>query len=161
MNTNLIAKSSPLYKYWHTSQNDSDEQERLLMINNTSSAVLLFKNEPYKWEILYQSIVREIIKGDVSSIKGFKILIDTLNQDEQIKIIKRLENIKLIDHNIIKLIQNFKSSKTKSKKNYLRAFRILFSIFINPYKIEVKRSKNHLYEKTGAFFLRLNRFFNF
>ena len=160
MDTNLIAKSSPLYKYWQTSQNDSDEEERLLMVNNLSPAVILFKREPYKWENLYQSIIRELIKGDLTSIKGFKILIETINKEQRLNVIKNLKDQQIIDSNIIELINHPDSEITNSKKNYFRAIKILFAIFINPYRIEVKRSKNHLYEKTGYFFLRVNRFFN-
>ena len=56
---------SPLYSYWHSDQNDLDERNRLLIANKDSPALYLFEKEPYKWEILFQSIIREIIKGDL------------------------------------------------------------------------------------------------
>ena len=40
------------------------------MIDMNEPASNLLKNEPYKWENLYQSILRNIIRGDVSSILG-------------------------------------------------------------------------------------------
>ena len=66
---------SPLYSYWNSDQDDIDERNRLLIANENSKAFFLFEKEPYKWEILFQSIIREIINGDQSSIKGMKIIL--------------------------------------------------------------------------------------
>ena len=65
---------SPLYSYWKSDQDEIDERNRLLIANKNSKALFLFEKEPYKWEILFQSIIREIINGDQSSIKGMKIM---------------------------------------------------------------------------------------
>ena len=70
---------SPLYSYWHSDQNDSDERNRLLIANKDSPSLYLFEKEPYKWEILFQSIIREIIKGDLSSLKGLQVLLSSLS----------------------------------------------------------------------------------
>ena len=71
---NNIETTSPLFDYWKSDQDDKDENKRLLKINPLEPAANLFKNEPYKWENLYQSIVRKIIRGDESSIKGLMVL---------------------------------------------------------------------------------------
>ena len=77
MNYSSIEKISPLYSYWQSPQNHNDENERLLMANPESGASYLFTKEPYKWENLYQSIVREIINGDMGSVKGLKLLLSS------------------------------------------------------------------------------------
>ena len=63
-----IRESSPLSEYWESSQNKIDEEKRLNKASDSFPAAALFKQEPYKWEMLYQSIVREIKKGDLSSL---------------------------------------------------------------------------------------------
>ena len=67
-----IAQSSPLYEYWNSAQDENDENKRLLKINSKEPASNLFMNEPYKWENLYQSVLRNVINGDESSIFRFK-----------------------------------------------------------------------------------------
>ena len=52
----------------------------------------------------------------------------------------------------IRVLQGLKSSK-----NFFSALIILFNIFINPYGIELKKEKNHFYEKTGMFFYQLRK----
>ena len=69
---------NPSFEYPPSIQNDKDEETRLQMSNNDFPAVGLFAKEPYKWEVLYQSIVRELIKGDKGSVNGLKILINML-----------------------------------------------------------------------------------
>ena len=73
MKASDIAKASPLYEYWKSNQTEEDEKKRLLIANLDSKAVYLFKNEPYKWESLFQGIVRELIDGDFESIRGMQI----------------------------------------------------------------------------------------
>ena len=70
-----IKKASPLYEYWQSKQNDQDELARLNKASPDHPASALFKNEPYKWEVLFQSIIREIRNGDKDSFKGLKILL--------------------------------------------------------------------------------------
>ena len=79
-----IAQSSPLYDYWHSEQDENDENLRLSKLNQNEPAANLFQNEPYKWEILYQSTIRNIIKGDESSIKSLMVLLSTINIKEKI-----------------------------------------------------------------------------
>ena len=74
MSLSLLQTLSPLYSFWRSEQKEIDNNKRLLLLNKNSPASSLFEKEPYKWENLFQSIVREIIKGDSSSIKGFCIL---------------------------------------------------------------------------------------
>ena len=61
-----IAQSSPLYEYWNSEQEENDENNRLLKLNPKEPASNLFRNEPYKWENLYQSVLRNVIRGDKS-----------------------------------------------------------------------------------------------
>ena len=70
---------SPLYSYWKSDQDDIDERNRLLIANKNSKALYLFEKEPYKWEILFQSIMREILKGELDSARGLKKLFVILN----------------------------------------------------------------------------------
>ena len=49
-----IAKSSPLYEYWNSDQGEEAEKKRLLKINSNERASNLFRDEPYKWENLYE-----------------------------------------------------------------------------------------------------------
>ena len=150
-----IDTSSPLYDYWKSDQDDIEESKRLLKLNPMEPAANLFKNEPYKWENLYQSILRRIIRGDESSIKGLMVLLATLNKNEKEKTLKALElflNKKVIAELRIGNYQDMQSSK-----NIFTFIFILISIYFNPYGIEIKRDKNHIYEETGMFFYQLKK----
>ena len=153
-----IAKSSPLYEYWKTNQDDKEEAKRLLIANNNSPAVSLFNEEPYKWENLYQSIVREIYRGDVNSIKGLKILLQTINNNEASKVKKNLINAEIVNNHMFDLIEKQNDNSINQKNNIFRFVRILFAIFTNPYGIELKRHKIHIYEKTGWIIYRIKYF---
>ena len=69
-----ISESSPLYEYWNSDQGEEAENKRLLKLNSNEPASTLFKNEPYKWENLYQSVVRNVVRGDNASLKGLMVL---------------------------------------------------------------------------------------
>ena len=86
-----IAESSPLYDYWNSDQGEEAEKKRLLKLNSNEPASILFRNEPYKWENLYQSIVRNVIRGDNSSVKGLMVLLSTINKKEKEKTLLALE----------------------------------------------------------------------
>tara|TARA_Y100001968_G_C19367309_1_gene723244 strand:+ start:172 stop:657 length:486 start_codon:yes stop_codon:yes gene_type:complete len=144
-----IAQSSPLYEYWKKSQDDIEEEKRLLMANYENPKSQLFIEEPYKWENLFQAIVREIKRGDINSIKGLNVLLDTLKEKEKEQTLLKLEEYEIFDNYIIKLIKNYNLEEVSGRKNILRFARILATIFANPYQIELKRKKNHLYERTG------------
>ncbi len=150
-----IAKSSPLYEYWNSDQEEEAEIARLLKLNPNEPASALFRNEPYKWENLYQSIVRNVINGDESSIKGLMILLSTLTNNEKEKSLIALQY--LLDKRLVNKLRNEKYQDLKSNKNLLNALTILFNIFINPYGLEIKKDKKHLYEKTGMFFYHLRK----
>ncbi len=150
-----IATTSPLYDYWKSDQNDDEEKKRLLKLNPMEPAANLFKNEPYKWENLYQSIVRKIMRGDASSIKGLMVLMATLNNNEKEKTLKALELF--LDKKVIDKLRIGKYQDIQSSKNTFTFLTILFSIFTNPYGLEVKRDKNHIYEETGAFIYQLRK----
>ena len=150
-----IATTSPLFDYWKSDQDEKEESKRLLKLNPMDPAANLFKNEPYKWENLYQSIVRKIIRGDASSIKGLMVLMATLNNNEKEKTLKALE---LFLHKpVIDKLRIGNYQDIQSSKNIFTFINILFSIFTNPYQLEVKRDKNHIYEKTGMFFYQLRK----
>jgi len=150
-----IAKSSPLYEYWKSDQAEDAEQIRLLKLNSNEPTSTLFKNEPYKWENLYQSVVRNIIRGDESSIKALMVLLSTIKKNEKDKSIMALEDV--LDKHIISKLRNEKYQNIKSRKNYFTAIIIIFNIFFNPYGIEIKKNKNHIYEKTGMWFFQLRK----
>ena len=150
MQTSLIAKSSPLFEYWSSNQNDKDEEARLLIANNKSKAVYLFNEEPYKWEILYQISIREIVKGDVSYIKSLRILLDTLNYEEVIKVTNYFKDKNILSSDIIEIINSNNIEYDLRRKTSIAFLKTLFVIFFNPYGIEMKRKRKHLYEITGV-----------
>ena len=150
-----IAQSSPLYEYWNSAQDENDDNERLLMLNPKEPASKLFRNEPYKWENLYQSVLRNVIRGDESSIKGLMVLLSTISQKKKDIVVNSLEA--LLDKHVIYKLRNEKYQDMKSSKNFYTAFRILLNIFINPYDLELKKEPKHLYEKTGMFFYKLRK----
>ena len=154
-----IAQSSPLYEYWNSDQGEGSEKERLLKLNSNEPASNLFRNEPYKWENLYQSVVRNIIRGDESSIKGLMVLLSTINKKEKDRSLIYLEN--LLDERVINKLRNEDYQVIKSNKNFFTALSILLTIFINPYGLEIKKKENHIYEKTGMFFYQLRKLFLF
>ena len=150
-----IAQSSPLYEYWNSSQDENDENKRLLKLNSKEPASNLFRNEPYKWENLYRSVLKNVISGDDSSIKGLMVLLSTISKREKDIALNSLEA--LLDKRIINKLRNEKYQDIKSSKNLYTAFRILLTIFINPYDLELKKEPKHLYEKTGMFFYKLRK----
>ena len=150
-----IAKSSPLYEYWNSDQGEEAEKKRLLMLNLNEPASNLFRTEPYKWENLYQSVVRNVVRGDESSIKGLMVLLSTINKKEKDKSLMALEE--LLNENVINKLRNENYQSLNSSKNLLSALKILLNIFINPYGIKLKKGNNHIYEKTGMFFYQLRK----
>ena len=150
-----IAESSPLYEYWNSDQGEEAEKKRLLKLNSNEPASTLFRNEPYKWENLYQSVIRNVIRGDNSSVKGLMVLLSTINKNEKDKSLIALGD--LLDEQVINILRNENYQDLKSRKNFFSALIILFNIFINPYGLELKKDKNHIYEKTGMFFYQLRK----
>ncbi len=150
-----IAESSPLYEYWLSEQDENDEKQRLLKTNSEVPASILFMNEPYKWENLYQSIVSNLIKGDKTSIRGLIILLSTIKRKEKEKSLKALSE--LLDKSVITVLKDGKYEDIKSSRNPLIGLQILFNIFINPFELVIKKEKKHIYEKTGMFFYQLRK----
>ena len=148
----IIAKVSPLYDYWQSPQNDQDEKRRLGKANASAPASILFMEEPYKWEMLYQSIIREINRGDKDSIKGLRMLISMINVEEQERVLQDLSDKMLFSDEIICELKDKSTNTSTTKKNRVRFIKILFAIFTNPYRIEIKRKKKHVYERTGSVF---------
>ena len=150
-----IAQSSPLYEYWNSDQDENDENNRLLKLNSKEPASNLFRNEPYKWENLYQSVLKNVISGDDSSIKGLMVLLSTISKREKDIALNSLEA--LLDKHVIYKLRNEKYQDIKSSKNFYTALRILLTIFINPYDLELKKEPKHHYEKTGMYFYKLRK----
>ena len=150
-----IAQSSPLYEYWNSDQNENDEKKRLQKINSNEPASELFRNEPYKWENLYQSVLKNVISGDNSSLKGLMVLLSTISKKEKNIVLKSLDA--LLDKHIVYKLRNEKYQDIKSSKNFYTALRILMNIFINPYDLELKKEPKYLYEKTGIFFYKFRK----
>ena len=150
-----IAQSSPLFEYWNSDQEENDENKRLLKLNTMEPASNLFRNEPYKWENLYQSVLRNVISGDESSLKSLMVLLSTISINEKAIVLNSLES--LLNKHIIYKLRNKKYQDLKSRKNFYTALRILFTIFINPYEVELKKEQKHLYEKTGMFFYQFRK----
>ena len=152
-----IAHTSPLHEYWNSEQDENDENKRLLKLNPKEPASNLFRNEPYKWENLYQSILRNVISGDQTSIKGLMVLLSTISIKEKEIVLNSLDP--LLDKHVIYKLRNEKYQDIKSSKNFYRALRILLTIFINPYELVLKKQPKHLYEKTGMFFYKFRKIF--
>ena len=150
-----IAKTSPLHDYWNSEQTEVEEKKRLLKLNSNEPASNLFRNEPYKWENLYQSILRNVISGDESSIKGLMVLLSTIRKKEKDIVLNSLEAF--LDKHLIYKLRNEKYQDIKSSKNFYTALRIFLTIFINPYDLELKKEPKHLYEKTGMFFYKFRK----
>jgi len=147
-----IAQSSPLFDYWNSEQGDNDDIKRLLKVNLKEPASNLFMNEPYKWENLYQSALKNVISGDNSSIKGLMVLLSSLSKREKDKVLNSLDS--LLDKDVIYKLRNEKYQDIKSSRNIFKALRILLTIFINPYNLELKKNSQHIYERTGMFFYK-------
>ena len=150
-----ISQSSPLYQYWNSEQEANDEKKRLLKLNQNEAASNLFKNEPYKWENLYQCVLRNIISGDFTSIKGLMVLLSSISKKEKDKVLYNLEA--LLDNQLIYKLRYEKYQDMDSSKNLFTAIRIIFCIFINPYELEIKKEQKYIYEKTGMFFLKFRK----
>ena len=150
-----ISQSSPLYEYWNSEQEANDENKRLLKLNPNEAASNLFRNEPYKWENLYQCVLRNIISGDGSSIKGLMVLLSTISKNEKDKVLNSLEA--LLDKHVMYKLRTEKYHNVESSKNFFTSLRIIFCIFINPYELELKKEQKHIYEKTGMIFYKFRK----
>ncbi len=159
MSFSSLKNISPLKEYWKSDQNDEDEKIRLLKVNKASPASYLYEKEPYKWENLYQSISKEIVNGDNSSVKGLRLLLGTINSKEREKMLKEFATHNIFNEEVIALLRGSGEDidNKPTKRNLFRFLRILFAIFTNPYNLEVKRKKVHLYEHTGSIVYSLRR----
>ena len=152
-----IAQTSPLYEYWNSEQDENDEKKRLLKLNSEEPASNLFSSEPYKWENLYQSALRNVISGDGSSLKGLMVLLSAISKKEKVIVLNSLETF-LSKHTIYKL-RNQNYHDLKSSKNFYSRLRIFLTIFINPYELELKKNQNIFMRKLECFFINLERLF--
>ncbi len=152
-----IAQSSPLYEYWNSEQDENDEKKRLLKLNPKEQASNLFSSEPYKWENLYQSVLRNVVGGDESSLKGLMVLLSTISKKEKVIVLNSLETF-LNKHTIYKL-RNEDYHDLKSSKNFYTTLRIFLTIFINPYELELKKNQDIFMRELECFFINLERLF--
>jgi len=83
------------------------------------------------------------------------VLLSTINKKEKDKSLMALED--LLDEQMIYILRNENHQDLKSSKNFFSALIILLNIFINPYGLELKKDKSHIYEKTGMFFYQLRK----
>ena len=111
-------------------------------------------------EILFQSIIREIIKGDLSSLRGLQVLINSLSLEVRKKVLNDLLVNKIINQHCFIQLNKPIDPKSKTKKNLLRFLKILLAIFTNPYGVELRRKKIHIYEKTGFIFNYLRNLYS-
>ncbi len=130
-------------------QTDEDEKNRLHLANMDSKAVYLFEKEPYKWENLFQAIARQIINGDKDSIRGMKVLLETINIPHRTKVLELFLKEGIFQEGIVEELKEVDSLGPPTKSNLARFVSILFTIFTNPYGITIRRRKNHSYEVTG------------
>ncbi len=175
-----ISKVSPLFDYWNSQQDFNDEEKRLLIANNEinwDAGVQLFKNEPYKWEILFQSIILEVIQNEKrlqsgekslalkleDSLRILKKLILMININEREKLIDRLAQYSIFTLGTIGDLKYFSFDNcnditlkgAKKQLDFGRFLRVLSAIFTNPYCIRIKRKPMILYEYTGILFYSL------
>ena len=159
MNALTVKSISPLFEYWQSKQEDKDNLKRLSLSNNNSPASFLFVNEPYKWEILYQSTMNDILEGDLAAIPALKILLGTLKEKVRIEFIDKLIKNQFFDREIIHKIANQTIEISNKSRPILKKIIILIFIFINPYGIDLKGKKKHIYEYTGANLHRIRKLY--
>ncbi|WP_320673844.1 hypothetical protein [Prochlorococcus sp. MIT 1341] len=156
-----IKRSSPLYEYWNSEQNSNDEKNRLAKINSEEiykPGLLLYREEPYKWEILYQCIIRELILDKTHSTRALKKMLFTLNSACRSQLINSLEENDILIKDIIEDLKQLSTEKmqvivNKNNENSYSIWtflRILICIFTNPFDLHIKKEKVRIYEKTGS-----------
>ena len=165
-----INKTSPLFDYWESPQQEDDESRRLSLTNsksNNSNINILFVEEPYKWEVLYISSITRLGLGELYHLKALYLLLSMVNKEKALRAISLLNkecllndyafNILLdsFDNNDFSFIQP--TSSTFSK--IIRFTDILFSIFTNPFNIEIKHKRKYIYEYTACICLFLRKEF--
>ncbi len=179
--TKSIEKTSPLYDFWNSKQNSKDTSNRLEKTNNDSKIMgysQLFISDAYKWEILYQTLIREIIKKETKernginqepemldqSIGKLKKLLIMLNSEEGRAVINRLENNRIVSsYSIDQLRLSYKNNYqdvdiTKNTRIGLgNLLKVLWAIFTNPYLVELKRDRSSVYEHTGYICLKIRK----
>ena len=152
-----IAETSPLFTYWQSSQDELENKKRISKANQNSPASALFVKEPYKWENLYQSILRELIKGDQGSMKGFRVLLDTVHEEERQRIFLQLKRKEILDTEILEYLKRSRPKELASKRNIFRFARIFLSIFLNPFLIDIKGKRSHSYEHSGYYIYKFRK----
>ncbi len=158
-----INESSPLHGFWESSQTERDNYLRLSIVNKQTlhkPELDLFRQEPYKWEILYQSVLRDIVKGNQSSINSLKRLLLVLEENECKKVLLALKEKGILNTETVNLLlesarnqfQDVYETSSNIRRNPCSFLRVLIAIFTNPYGIKIKGQKKYIYEKTGSFF---------
>tara|TARA_Y100001968_G_scaffold287726_1_gene289396 strand:+ start:1246 stop:1734 length:489 start_codon:yes stop_codon:yes gene_type:complete len=159
MDTFDIKSISPLYEFWESQQSDADELKRLELSNQKSEAVVLFVKEPYKWEILYQCTMFDILKGDSDATSALIILLGTIKESARSEFINKARASKLLDEEVIYCLDKPPVRKQSKVHKFYKKIGILASIFFNPYGVNLKGKKQHVYEVTGYLCYLLKEFF--
>ncbi len=174
MNLESRLKLSPIFEYWNSDQSEKDEKERLQMVDykqDFQNTINLFIEEPYKWEILYQSVLNEAIDIDLKrnqytnerllrTIMKLLIVFKPSIRKKQFQILSQsnllpfefLVNLRSFSSTDIEILE----SRKRVTFNPIKLMSVLISIFTNPYCIEIKRAKIRPYEKSGYVFCKIN-----
>ncbi len=154
-----IKQASPLYEYWNSEQSNTDEKKRLLKISKEATykdGLFLFEKEPYKWEILFQSIVFNLWKNKSSSTRALKKLLFTIDPHSRSKTLGSLEDNGVLESKTIEelkatTLEELKILLEQNSRNNITSFLIiLIAIFTNPFNLNLKKEKIRIYEKTGS-----------
>ncbi len=155
MNKDTFKDASPLSDFWNSDQEAVDDKKRLKKLAKSGISVDLFKYEPYKWEILFQSILLELGKGKSNAIRGLLILLDALDNNERQRVIEKIKGKRILPLCTINKLVDGDYSKVEQQNNFYRYIRILIDIFTNPYGIDIKQRRKRIYEHTGYLFNKI------
>jgi len=89
-----------------------------------------------------------------------QLLLSSLSLEVSKKVLKDLLVNKIINQDCFTQLNKPIDMKSETKNNLLRFLRILLAIFTNPYGIELRRKKFHIYEKTGFLFNYLRNLYS-
>ena len=87
-------------------------------------------------------------------------LLSSLTVEVRKKVLKDLLVNKIINQDYFAQLNKPIDMNSETKNNLLRFLRIMLAIFTNPYGIELRRKKIHIYEKTGFLFNYLKNLYS-
>ncbi len=183
----IIKESSPLFEFWCSSQCRKEDTIRKLkleleLLDNQSLAVDLYKEEPYKWEVLYISTINLIIQlegifGGIdqknkfwqSALKSILILMSVIKEEEIDRSLEILTNSELISPKTSSSIkETFQSKYLKLfylslsiETRPVRFLFVLWALFSNRYRIAIKYKPRIIYEVTALQMIKLNHYLGY